>query len=304
MRRDAILAGTTAFAVGLAFLFWFQLRESNKLNARLQQQMEALTRAPNGNVAHTAAGVETPRPAVSSVVAPAVQGVPADASSGAPTPDAKCEASLALTRQRAADDMAKWASELKLSPEETQRITEVRQAQLVGRSSCASAAGRTADQETLRVQFRQALGPERLAQLADLNASRGTQTYMSYLGKHFMEQEVPLSDEQARQLSAIYLEEYRRFQREDLGRVYPDGPRAGLVYYEENLKIAEERLERVQAAAQSFLRPEQLKQLRLLSDAEVERTRSSIRAVREMLEQGKPVPPPPLPSIATVMPQR
>jgi hypothetical protein len=312
------LAGTTAFAAALALLFWNQLRESNKLTASLQQQVEALTDALNQNPGHRSAGDATPQPAVASVTTdasvvtmasvaapapPVAQAVAGDANAPAPIPQSGCVDRLTRARENAADAMEEWAVELKLTPDETQRLTQIRQDQLLARSTCAAVAASSTEQENLRLRFWEALGPIHLAQVVELNAGRTTQNYMSYLAKQFRDQDMPLTDEQVRQLSPIYLEENRRIQLQEVRRISPPGPQARLSYEEELLRLVEERLVRIQAA-QSWLRPEQMEQLRSIAKTEIASRRSSVQAVRELLQQGRGVPPQPLPAIVTVRLQR
>ena len=322
MRRDALLAGTAVFAAALALLFWYQLRESNKLTASLQQQVAALTERLRRSPERPAAEDVTPQPAVTpgnsvastasdasttSVAAsapPAALAAAGDANAPPQTPQSDCGDRMTRARDTAADAMAEWAFELKLTPDETARLTQIREAQMFARSSCGpGGASSNLEQENLRVRFQEALGPIHLAQLVELNASRSTQNHMSYLVKQFKDQDMPLNDEQVRQLSTIYLEENRRIQLEEVRRIYPPSPQARLSYEQALLNLAEERLQRIQAA-QSWLRPDQMEQLRAIVKTEIAGRRASVQAVREMLEQGRSVPSQPLLSIVTVRAQR
>jgi hypothetical protein len=210
---------------------------------------------------------------------------------------------MTRARDTAADSMAEWAFELKLTPDETERLAQIRQAQMIARSSCVRGADSSLEQENLRTRFQEALGPIHLAQLLELNASRSTQNHMSYLARQFKDENMPLNDDQMRQLSTIYLEENRRIQLQEVSRIYPPSPQARLSYEQELLKLVEERLQRIQAA-QSWLRPEQMELLRVTVNTEIAGRRASVQAVREMLQQGRGFPSQPLLSIVTVRLQR
>lgn len=295
MRKDTLLfVATTAFSTTVALLLWSDARESKKLIATLQQQIDMQLSSPNANPARPTASVAEPLPAVASNTTPLPPA--AQAVSDQPSPPAAAtqypgcdEATLARTSQSAATTIAQWAADLQLLPDEVQRLTEARQAELMARLPCAAAGGVRADVNQLQEQFLAALGPARLEQLVDLNADRNAQLAMGTLSILFREIGMPLRDEQTRQLASLLIEEHRRTQREALRNGWPSGPRPHLAYLETDLQLAEKRAERILTAAQSFLSPEQLARWRDSLESSNDLRRSSLESFRKRTERGEEI---------------
>jgi hypothetical protein len=292
MRKDTLLfAATTAFATVVAVFLWTELRESKKLIATLQQQVDMRLASPNANPVRPTASVAELQPSVASATTPppVAQPVSDQASSPAGTNQYPgCdEATLTRTSKSAATTIARWAAELQLLPDEVQRLTEARQAEMMARLPCVSAGGSTADVNQLQEQFLAALGPARLEQLLELNADRETRNAVSTMSFLFKENDMPLRDEQTRQLTAVLLEENRRSQREALRKTWPSGPHPHLAYLERDLQLAEERAKRILTAAQHFLDPEQLADWRDTLRGQNDGRRSSLETFRKRTERGE-----------------
>lgn len=297
MRRGtAFLTSTTVLATVLAFIFWNQLQKIES-TAKLQQQGEKLAGTSNMNSIRPTTGDALPHPTAASVAPPTslgAQAVPGDVGSHAQELPSGCEATLARAKQSAAVTIAQWAVDLQLTPDEIQRVTTARQAQVVARQPCASAGGSNVNPEQLQADFLAALGPARTEQLLELNASRLTHSNMSYLSNQLRERGIPLNEAQASQLATIFLEENRRSQRDAIRSNFPSDARAQLAFEEEILGLTEKRLERIRVAAQSFLRPEQLAKLAENAESEISIKRSNVKLTREAAEQGRKIQPPPL----------
>ena len=199
------------------------------------------------------------------------------------------------------------AIELQLYPDEVQRVTRAREAELIARLPCASAGGFGLDLDQLgqlQQQFLAALGPERVEQLVELNAERETRANMAHLPRQFADNGMPLTDDQTGQLTALLHDENRRTQRNKLRNI-SSGPNALLASMEQELKRYEDRWDRLLTAAQSILSPGQLAQWRDSSVRGIEQTRSTIQTWRERAERGENIPtymPAPLTLVTTVAP--
>lgn len=292
MRKDTLfLSGTSVFATVLALLLWSELRESRRRLAILQQEVSAqsgpldmaarplATNAQQPRAADLAATAESP----STLSAPD-QASPITVATQYPGCD---EATLASTGKSAATSIAQWAADLQLLPDEVQRLTEARLAEMMARLPCASTSGSSADLNQLQEQFLAALGPARLEKLLDLNAERNAQGTIWSLSLAFRDIDVPLRDEQSRELRAFLLEENRRTQREALRDPWPSGPHPDIAYLEGDLKKAEERARRILAAAQPILDPEQFATLRESLMGSNELRRSSLATFRRRAERGE-----------------
>lgn len=290
MRKDTLfLSGTSVFATVLALLLWSELRESRRLVATLQQ-----VSAPSGPLDTAARPVATiaQQPRAADLAATAESrstlSAPDQASPMAVATYPGCdEATLASTAKSAATSIAQWAADLQLLPDEVQRLTEARQAEMMARLPCASAGGSSGDLNQLQEQFLAALGPARLEKLLDLNAERNAQGTIRSLSLTFREIDMPLRDEQSRELGAFLLEENRRTQRQALRDPWPSGPHPDIAYLERDLKQAEERAQRILAAAQPILDPEQFAKLRESLMGSNELRRSSLATFRRRAERGE-----------------
>lgn len=295
MRKNTLLfAVTTAFAIVVAILLWTELRESKKLIATLQQQVDMRLASPSANPVRPTSTVAESQPSVASATTPppVAQAVPDQARSpaGATQYPGCDEATLTRTSKSAATEIARWAADLQLLPDEAQRLTEARQAEMMARLPCVSAGGSTPpDVNQLQEQFLAALGPARLEQLLDLNADRDTRGTLWGLSMRLKENEMPLRDEQTQQLTAVLLVENRRSQREALRNTWPSGPHPHLSYLERDLQLAEERAKRILTAAQPFLDPEQLAAWRDSLMAANDGRRSSLESFRKRTERGEEV---------------
>ncbi len=310
MRKDTLFfAATTAFAAVVAFIFWSELREKDRLMAELQQ-VHARAAMPRDTPVQPANG-DVPPSADASATPPAPQAVQTAAGDAFPPPPALqpmgCdEERLARARQSAESAVAQMATELQLHPDEVQRVTRAREAELIARLPCASAGGFGLDLDQLnqlQEQFLAALGPARVEQLLGLNAERETRTTMVFLPRQFADNGMPLTDDQTRQLTALLHDENRRAHRNKLRNI-PSGPNALLASMEQELKRNEDRWGRLLTAAQSILSPGQLAQWRDSSVRGIEQTRSTIQMWRERAERGENIPAymPPLSLVTTVAP--
>lgn len=298
MRKDTVFfAATTAFAAVVAFVLWSELQEKNRLIAGLQ-----LVDARDGPQD------EAPLLPASTAVAPlAGAGATGDASPPvAALHAAGCDQErLARARQSATTAVAQMATTLQLYPDEVQRVTRAREAELIARLPCASADGRNPDLHQLnqlQQQFLEALGPARVEQLLELNAERETKRTMALTGlpRHFADASMPLTDEQILQLTELIHDENMRMQRNKL-RDIPFGPDALIRSMEQELKQSEDALGRLLTASQSFLDPEHLARWRELSLTGIEQTRSTIRMWRERAERGEEIPSYVPPTLSLVM---
>lgn len=292
MRKDTFfLAGTSVFATVAALLLWSELRESRRLLATLQQQESAHSGSLDTAARPAATIAQPPRAAdlAATAESPSNLAVPDQGSLIAvATQYPGCdEATLASTGKSAATSIAQWAADLQLLPGEVQSLTEARLAEMMARLPCASAGGSSADLNQLQDQFLAALGPARLEKLLDLNAERNAQGTIRSLSLMFREIDMPLRDEQSRELGAFLLEENRRTQREALRDPWPSGPHPDIAYLEKDLKQAEERAQRILAAAQPILDPEQFAKWRESLMGSNELRRSSLATFRRRVEQGE-----------------
>jgi hypothetical protein len=294
MRKDTMLLGGTALFAGiLAFHFWNQVREGNRLTAELRQQVEELKAARVADAGRRAASGAALQTAVVPVAAPmsgppVAQGLPGSPNAPAPVAAVNCDAMLARAKQSASLATATTAAELNLSPAETLRVTEIREAQMTATLPCG---GSTLNPEQLQAQLEAILGPVRFEQLQELNATNSTRQNMTTLASQLTAIGVPLDEQQARQLSTTILDENRRSRREATSTVAPSDPYARLAYEEENLRLTEARYERTLRAAQSYLRPEQLAQLRVNTTRQLELMREILKRMRASVDAGRGIPP-------------
>jgi hypothetical protein len=305
MKPSTFFAATTLIAGIVAVVLWQQLKAERAAPAQRVEEPFAQNgykdpRAQNGNPVRAAANIGVQQPALDSVAgppAPVAQAVTGDANPQVPAIQRGCEARISGVKQSAAATTAQWGVELQLAPDEIRRITEARQAHAIASEPCASLGGSTAELEQLQAQFYAALGPARLEQLLELNANRLTQSNIAGLGKQLRERGIPLDEEQARQLTTIFHEEHLRSQREAVRTGFPSEPRAHIADRQESLKLAEEKVDRIRVAAQSYLRPEQMAVLDDNAKRELDVKRSNVNVIREAVEQGRAIQPPPLLSI-------
>jgi hypothetical protein len=193
---------------------------------------------------------------------------------------------LARTNPRPNTDLA---TELKLTPGEAQAVAEIQQAQTVA-GFCRPAAGSTDSPEQLQAQLMAILGPARFEQLQEFKTRLTTQQNMTTLTTQLKQSGAPLDSEQARQLSNTILEENRQTRREATMTFAPSDPYGRLAYEEENLKLTEERYARTLKAAQAYLRPEQLAQLRGNMTRQADAMRASVARIRASVEAGQGIP--------------
>jgi hypothetical protein len=199
-----------------------------------------------------------------------------------------------MARRSASNSISGVAAELNLTPSEVQRLIEIRVAAQTNSSvrPCADSGGVPASQEDLQAQLEAVLGPARFEQLRELNDTRITQQNMATYGNQLRQSGVPLDEQQARQLTTTILDESRRWRREVSRTVAPSDPQARLAFEEEYLKLTEERVARSLKAAQSYLRPEQLAQLRGNTTRQIDSLRANLKQLRASVEAGRPIPPP------------
>jgi hypothetical protein len=297
MRKDVlILAGTSLLGAILALHFWSQVRDDRKLIAALEQQMKQLSAARTADSVPLAAGpASQPVPVVptSTSVPPQVAPVhpsPTVAVNASPVRVSTCEDMLAVQKRSAATTTAELSAELRLGPAESPRFAELLEAQAIAALPCASGGASTLSTEQLQAQLLALLGPGRFEQMQEFNAVSKNRQNMTTLRTQLSDIGAPLNDEQARQLAATLVEENRRSRREASSPVAPTEPHARLTYEEENLRLTEQRYERVLKAAQIYLSPEQLALLR----GNLTRTASSVRdnvaRMRASVEAGKGIP--------------
>jgi hypothetical protein len=281
MRKDfAFAMGAAVFAVTLAVCFWIQAQKGAKLFAETGQQVAELkparnqdsTRLDSSDTAHPNVNV-TPAP-TSSVAAQGVTGI-----AGAPASVAasNCESLLAQVKRSASLATADMAAEIKLTPAEFQTIAKLRETQMTSASHCG---GLPVSEEQLQAQLQATLGPERFEQLQEFNTTRITNQNVATLRRQLAARGAPLDDEQIRQLTTTMLDEYRQSRREASWSIPPSQPDDRLAYEKENLKISERRVERLLKTTGSFLRTEQLEQLRTDATRQIEAMRGNIERMR------------------------
>lgn len=290
MRKDAaILAGIAAFAVVLAVIFWNRQQQDRARAAELQQRVDQLQK---GGAAPMAS---MPDVLVKPATAPAGPAAPATATAIVQAPPAingatDCEAVKERLKSTAAAGEADVIAELKLAPAEAQRLIELREAQSLAAYSCGDAPLPHANLDQLQAQLEATLGPARYEQMMEAKTRRTTRDNLSVLGAQVAALGAPLTDEQARQLSATIVEENRRSRRDARYAGPPEDPRARLAYEEEVLKLTEERYDRTLKAAQAYLKPEQLQQLTTNTSNQLANMRTRLQLIRTSVETGKGFP--------------
>jgi hypothetical protein len=295
MRKEAaIYVGTAVVAAVLAVLFWNPHRQSNHLTGESQPPIEELEAAGNTAPVRPAPSGLVPQPAVPppAVTVPAVaQAVATPAAAPTVVTASNCEAMLPQAKQSASRAAAALAADLKLTPAETQQLSEIQEEQMTAFLPCNPQASSSASPEQFQAQLYALLGPARFEQMQEIITVRSTTQNMEALGRQLARNgESPLDAEQSRQLTATILEENRRSRSEATWPVPPTDPLGRLAYEEENLQLYERKIERTLKAAQSYLRPEQLAQLRDNTTLQAESMRANLGKMRASVEAGRGIP--------------
>jgi hypothetical protein len=274
----------------LAVHLWNQLRQERNQLAELRLELAQLKSATTGP-APAAAGTEAaPSPALPGTPVPAVAGgAPGTAVSLLVTAP-NCEGLLSQLTQSAERNAAATAAELKLAPAEAEKLAEIRVAQLLASQSCGTQQSRHASAEQLQAQLEALLGPTRYEQMQESSARRTAELNMATFRGQLKVINAPLDDEQARQLMEIILEANRRTRREAGSPAAPEEPYARLAFEEKNLRLTEERFERILTAAQAILRPSQLAQLRTNMTQQVDAMTTVVARLRASVEAGQGIP--------------
>lgn len=285
-------AGTSLIAVIAAVYLWVQLRAGNREIAELRQQVQQLQVAQGMGAALVP--VTADAGGVQSMPASAVAPVAMAAATVAAPPVAQpmglamdCDAQRTQMRALLARSNASMVTELKLSPDEAERILDIQAAQAALMPACARP---DSGAEPLEAQLQAVLGPVRYEQWQEYNTAVSTRQNIATLRNQLATASAPLDAEQEKQLMATIMEENRRTRAISGTATPPTEPHARLAYEEQALRLTEDRFERVVTAAQAYLRPSQIAQLQGNMTRQISAMQANVARIRASVEAGKGIP--------------